>query len=129
VGLFEPLGDVGTQSAAAHLAAAFARVGKSVVMVNLDLRRARENGPVGPGVADVLEGRVVLDELIDEGEAGRVDRLHAGIPSREPADLVADPGMCVGLVQQLQERADAELVPGQPRVYARSRAARVTDGG
>jgi Mrp family chromosome partitioning ATPase/capsular polysaccharide biosynthesis protein len=58
----------GKSTTAANVAVAMARAGRHVVLIDLDLRRPNLerlfNLPPGPGVTEVLQGKVPLDEAV-----------------------------------------------------------------
>jgi capsular exopolysaccharide synthesis family protein len=105
----------------ANLAVAFAQAGRSVIVVEGDLRRPRLGTyfdiPTGaPGFADAVDNgassRDIAASLVDSGIAGlRV--LPAGRSTREPADLLASDELSP-VFAHLRSLADIVLVDTPP---------------
>jgi capsular exopolysaccharide synthesis family protein len=123
----------GKSTVLANLALAFAQIGRSVVAVDLDLRRPVLGPLVGAsatvGVADVLAGTATLEhalfpvplrleaEAADSPPGGQLLVLTAGTPPADPGDLVARP-MVGELLAELRRRADLVLVDAPPLLEA-----------
>ena len=123
----------GKSTVLANLALAFAQAGRSVVAVDLDLRRPALGSLVGAnapvGVADVLAGTTSLEQALvpvslrTEGEAaaqpsaGQLLVLTAGTPPADPADVVARPAVRE-LIDELRRRADLVLLDAPPLLQA-----------
>lgn len=108
----------GKTTLAASLAAAGARAGRSVVLVDLDLRHpsvARElNIPVKAGIVELLEGGCTLDDalLAHPGEA-RLHVLPISRPAASPGDLLVSPELRT-LIADLCLRHDIVLLDLPP---------------
>ena len=88
-------GGEGTTSTVAHLAAALAEVGQSVVAVSADLRRPRLqlyfDRPREPGLTDVLRGAPDVRHLTDLNLTTAIQGVRfvaSGAPVRNPAPLI-----------------------------------------
>lgn len=105
----------------ANLAVALARAGRSVILVEADLRRPRvhtyfEIPDASPGFADLVESDATTDAiqaaLIETPYRGlRV--LPAGTSDSEPADLLAGDTL-QGVLARLREQADFVLLDSPP---------------
>ena len=97
----------------AQLGRSLARSGKSVIIVDADLRRPSQNQLFASdekiGLADVLLGRAPLDDALVKSDTDRLAILHSGSSDKDPADLVSLPYM-KSLVNDLCRRADVVLV-------------------
>ena len=121
----------GKSTTIANLAVAFARSGRRVALVDLDLRRPiiasffDVEGRVG--VTDVVLGTVSLDDALvsvaleQQGfdasrvtrELGALDVLPAGTIPPDPAEFVGSPGLAETLAA-LRERVDLVLIDAPP---------------
>jgi non-specific protein-tyrosine kinase len=129
----------GKSTTVANLAVAFARAGKRVALVDLDLRRpvlARFFGLKGPGLTNVALGHAPLEEALTQiviadppplrrraapagggngngnrtGElSGLLEVLPSGPIPPDPGEFVSSPALGVTL-QALRERCDVVLV-------------------
>lgn len=131
-----PLGGEGKSTTVANLAVAFARAGRRVVLVDLDLRRsaldrffAHDDPEIGaPGLTHVVLGRATLEEAllpvpIDGVEVGfepstngrpvLLEVLRSGPPMPNPAEFVASRGL-EDILADLAERADIVLIDAAP---------------
>ncbi len=97
----------------AQLGRSLARSGKSVILVDADLRRPTQNTLFASdekiGLADVLLGRATLDEALVKSDTERLALLHSGSCDKDPADVVSLPYMQT-LINDLCRRADVVLV-------------------
>jgi polysaccharide biosynthesis transport protein len=122
-----------------NLAVAFAQTGKSVVLVDLDLRRPRVHQllqtPQVPGLTDLLKDPSRLDEVLvefddrrvfgdsDLGDSrGRLQVLPSGFIPPNPGELVASPRL-LELLNQLSLRADIVLIDSPPMLHVGDAAA------
>lgn len=91
-----------------NLAAALGSGNSRVLVIDADLRRPSTHThlrrAIGPGLTDVLEGRLSLAQTIRPYDAGRFDVLHAGGTPASPARL-------------LESKAFAELLDEMRRTY------------
>jgi receptor protein-tyrosine kinase len=104
----------GKSTVVAHLAAAMARSGRQVVAVDADLRRPTLHRFFDldnrRGLADVLEGRATLDEMVESTRVPGLRVLPSGqTPPAPVVDLLDSPHMEV-LLQELGEECDLILV-------------------
>src|SRR5262249_14760149 len=77
----------------AKLAAAFAKTGRKVVLVDADMRRPRLHRVFGvaraPGLAEVLANKARLSEALLRPKGEEFDLLPAGALPENPTDLLA----------------------------------------
>jgi capsular polysaccharide biosynthesis protein/Mrp family chromosome partitioning ATPase len=125
-------------SVVANVGAALARSGKRVVCVDADVRRPRLDRAFGltkesPGLVDVLEGDVDLDEALHEiellqpGSNGAAPVEHSGrlwvlLAGRPPSPLtdVFTPETVSRLVERLYHQADTVVFDSPPLPVAES---------
>jgi len=118
------LEEEGKSTTVANLALAFAQAGKSVALVDLDLRRPRLEQVFGleqaPGVVQAVLGQSSLDEALHRvstpDSAGSLDVLTCGSPPPNPGEFVASRRL-PELLAQLAERADLVLVDSPPLLH------------
>lgn len=103
----------GKTTVSANLAASFAQAGRSVVLVDADLRRPRVNQVFGldraPGLAELLAGTGVVDETIQRVADGGFDVIPSGEIPGNPAELLASPLLDL-LLSRLKARYDTVLI-------------------
>lgn len=108
----------GKTTLSTNLAISVARSGRSVVIVDADLRRPRlgdvfELDPEAPGLATVLAGDAELDDVIcDLGPAMPAVIPAGGLPE-DPSELLDQP-LLVDLLDQLRARYDYVVVDTPP---------------
>ncbi|MFJ2739465.1 polysaccharide biosynthesis tyrosine autokinase [Streptomyces sp. NPDC087440] len=106
----------GKTSTSVNLAAAIALDGRSVCLVDADLRRPRVAGHLGlvegAGLTSVLVGAVELTDVLQNGPGG-MKVLAAGEVPPNPAELLASGQMGVVLAE-LAGRFDAVIVDTAP---------------
>ncbi len=108
----------------ANLAAVAARAGRSVALVDLDLRRPGQNAlfgstDSGPGLTDVLRGEVSLDEALlpvrlagdhgSETAGGGLSVLRSGPVPADPGAIAASDGLEL-LIESLKDGFGFDLV-------------------
>jgi uncharacterized protein involved in exopolysaccharide biosynthesis/Mrp family chromosome partitioning ATPase len=102
------------------LGTALARAGRSVVLVDADLAHptlhARLDLPLGPGLAEAIDGRVFRDAVTLPGGEPGLFVLPAGAAalSAEAADRLLDSPGAARLLDGLTRRFDAVLVVAAP---------------
>ena len=110
-----PTGAEGTTTTVAQLAAALAEIGQSVLAVSADLRGASLHHffdrPIEPGLVDILQGRVALEDLQLGTPVNGVDLLSSGTPVENPAPLLDRVGEVLRAARTL---ADVVLVDAPP---------------
>lgn len=109
----------GKTTVATNLAAAMARTGKQVLLVDTDLRRPQVGERMGIeaefGLGAVLAGERTLDEaikVVDVGN-GTVRVLPAGPPPPNPSELIASQRMR-SLLVELAERFELVVIDSTP---------------
>jgi Mrp family chromosome partitioning ATPase/capsular polysaccharide biosynthesis protein len=126
----------GKSTTAANLAVAFARAGRRVILVDLDLRHAGLHRffktPPVPGIAEVISGGAGLDDvltpiIVSEGPSngpveasngkattrGSLQLLAAGTPPRDPGEFVAETALA-DVLTELRGRAEVVLIDAPP---------------
>jgi capsular exopolysaccharide synthesis family protein len=111
------LPDEGKSTVAANLALTLARAGRSVVLVEADLRRprvARYLGRVsGVGLTNVLNGTAGLEDVLQPSGDDGPTFLAAGPTPPNPSELLSSAAMS-DVVSRLLEQADMVLLDGAP---------------
>ncbi len=107
----------GRSAVAGGLAAATARAGHRVALVDADPLRPGVAGvlglPDGPGLTDVLAGDSSLEHALRLAADGAVDVLTAGTVALAPDDVHGGPGL-PGLLRTLRDSHDVVVVVGPP---------------
>jgi Mrp family chromosome partitioning ATPase len=126
----------GKSTTSVNLAIAFARAGKRVVLLDLDLRRPAIDRMLGledrPGITDVALGHATLEEAITSialtegaaaavqgngGESGLLDGVlevvTSGPTPPNPGEFISSPRLG-DLVARLRERSDLLLIDTAP---------------
>jgi capsular exopolysaccharide synthesis family protein len=111
----------GKTTVAVNLAIAFARAGKTVVLIDADLRQPQMMArfglePQAVGLGGVLTGQVTLGEAIreiDEPGDGKLYLLPAGAPPPNPSELMAS-GQMRDLLDAIDEVADVTIIDTPP---------------
>jgi polysaccharide biosynthesis transport protein len=120
-----PMSNEGKSTTAANLAVAFARAGRHVLLVDLDLRRPTLDKFFDlrglPGVVDVLDGDVSIDDVLIAEQStenspdvrGSLHVLPAGRVSSEAGELLLTRGLN-SLLDRLAKQADIVLIDSPP---------------
>jgi succinoglycan biosynthesis transport protein ExoP len=123
----------GKTTTAANLAAAMARTGLRVILVECDLRRPRSIEMIGlvggVGLTDVLVGRASHDEVVQRVDHVGIDVLGSGPTPPNPSELLASPAMS-RLLRDLSATYDRVILDAPPLVPVTDAAvlARAADG-
>ena len=105
----------GKSVAAAQLARSMAEAGKSVILVDANLRRPVQNilfqtGETG-GLTDVLSGQLPLDEAIATSNVEGLSILTSGVSQQNPTTLLSHPRLAA-IMEALRYKADVVIVDG-----------------
>lgn len=107
----------GKSTVTSNLAVAFAQVGRSVIIVNADLRRPSVHKmfqvPDGVGLTSVLVGQATVQEALRDTQVPNVRLLTAGPTPPNPAELLESQRM-QAVMQELREYADIILYDAPP---------------
>ncbi|MCU1473897.1 polysaccharide biosynthesis tyrosine autokinase [Amnibacterium sp.] len=107
----------GKSTTAANLAIAAANVGRSVLLVDADLRRPKVATYMGldgrVGLTDVLIGRVELDQALQSWGDGTLQVLPAGAMPPNPGEVVQSQAMAE-LIRRVSERFDLVIIDSPP---------------
>jgi capsular exopolysaccharide synthesis family protein len=107
---------VGKTSTVEGLARALSRGDRQVVLVDGDMRAAtlseRLKYPNHPGIVDVLQGRLTLDEALVQLDEGLW--LLPSVPSRTNAATLLSGSGTFSLMAELRERFDVVLIDSPP---------------
>jgi succinoglycan biosynthesis transport protein ExoP len=110
-------GGEGKTTLSAHLAARCANAGTSTLLIDADLRRASLGRlldvPTGPGLADVMDGEIGLEEALITVQAGGFHFLSAGTPGRDPARVLTSSRLA-SLIETLRATYDLVLIDSPP---------------
>jgi capsular exopolysaccharide synthesis family protein len=111
------LPDEGTTTTALCVARLHARAGGRALLIDCDLRSPRQHELAGvanqPGLTDVLQGKLALDQVLhlDERSGALLVAAGSGVP--DPKQLLASEAMRQ-LVRQAAEDYDLVLLDGPP---------------
>jgi capsular exopolysaccharide synthesis family protein len=114
-----PLKGDGKTTVATNLASAVARGGKTVILVDADLRHPQVDARIGEraesGLGAVLVGEMDLDEALVQTEIadGRLQLLPSGAPPPNPSELIGSDRMR-WLLDQLEGKADLVIIDTPP---------------
>ncbi len=117
IAITSPVANEGKSNIACNLAIAMARGGRSVLLVEADLRRPRSGQYLGlrdaEGLTTVLSGRARLEEVVQQFGEGGPMILPAGPLPPHPSELLAS-GRCKELLSRLREYYDVVLLDLPP---------------
>ncbi|WP_233800099.1 polysaccharide biosynthesis tyrosine autokinase [Paraburkholderia sp. HP33-1] len=117
IALTGPHSEVGKSFLASNLAAVMATDGKRVAIVDADMRRGDVHRFFGahasPGLAEVLEGDVAVEDALIRNVAPDVDLLPCGSYPSKPADLLHS-ARFAALIEQLSLRYDRVIIDTPP---------------
>ncbi|HEU4587936.1 MAG TPA: polysaccharide biosynthesis tyrosine autokinase [Gemmatimonadales bacterium] len=115
-----PLPGDGKTTSAANLACSLARRGERVVLIDADLRRGTLSSllrvPSEPGLADVLQGRLTLEQTVRRQHmdgAGDLYYITSGRRSPLPGHLLKSERLRE-VLQQLREECDRVVIDTPP---------------
>lgn len=107
----------GKSSIAIGLAYMMALAGRRVAIVDADLRNSSVHRALGmensPGLADLLEGKVELDQVLQFTSVPRVGVIVAGFSFESPAEVLQSPRMYLAL-RALADNFDMIVVDSPP---------------
>jgi len=107
----------GKSLTAINLASALARQGKSVILVDADLRKPaiheRLQVPNEQGLSDVLAGKIGVSEALQDAGLDGLRVLTSGRPDENAADLLAS-GRLEHIMAELRGMADLVVVDSPP---------------
>jgi len=103
----------GKSVTAAELARSMAQSGKSVILVDANLRRPSQNllfqtGETG-GLTDVLSGQLPLDEAIATSNVENLSILNSGVSTQNPTVLLSQPRLA-SVMEALRFKADVVII-------------------
>ena len=103
----------GKSVTAAELARSMAEAGKSVILVDANLRRPSQNvlfqtGESG-GLTDVLSGQLPLDEAIATSNVENLSILNSGVSTQNPTVLLSQPRLA-SVMEALRFKADVVII-------------------
>jgi capsular exopolysaccharide synthesis family protein len=123
----------GTTAVACGLAIAMAETGARVLLVDANLRSPGVGRYLsmesGPGLTDVLAGRMAVTDVLQDPLDGRLTVLPPGDHLRDPGEVLASPSLGTTM-RGLTERFDVVLVDAPPLHGVADAAvlSKVTDG-
>ncbi|EQB04478.1 hypothetical protein L288_13885 [Sphingobium quisquiliarum P25] len=107
----------GKSTCAYAVALNFARSGRRVLFIDADLRRPTLHRAIGlpndKGLASVLAGETTLNDAIRYGVVDRLDVLTGGQPTRNPAELLAQP-VLASIIAAAEQSYDLVVIDSAP---------------
>jgi capsular exopolysaccharide synthesis family protein len=111
----------GKSVTAANLAVAMARAGRSVILVDADIRRPNQHSffgvPISPGLTEVLDDGVCLEDVIQSTPVKNLKLIASGAVSANPAELLGSPKM-QELIDGLHRHPDFVIFDSPPMLSA-----------
>jgi succinoglycan biosynthesis transport protein ExoP len=99
------------------LAQGLARLGRSVVIIDADIRRPNVHRLFGiknaAGVSTILSGSGTIDEVLHRGLAPNIDVIVAGLIPPNPSELLASSALA-RMIEELRGRYDHVMVDSAP---------------
>ena len=112
-----PAAGDGKSTLAQNFAVALAQSGKKTIIIESDFRRPKVHKltgvPVGPGIIDVLRGKVEMDDAIHSTEVENHFVMPCGSRPNNPSELLAMPEY-EQLLEVLREKFDYVIVDTPP---------------
>jgi capsular exopolysaccharide synthesis family protein len=103
----------GKSLTSAYMARSLALSGRTVVLVDADMRRPAMNRLFNTaetsGLADVLIGRIPVGEAIVRSDTENLFVVHSGTPSRNPSELLSRPQV-PEVIDSLRDIADIVII-------------------
>jgi len=103
----------GKSLSAAQLARTMARTTRRVVLIDADMRRPQQNILFNTdehyGLADILAGKMKIDDVLVASDTENLLLLHSGVPTRNPTELISQLAMSE-ILEQLRIEADILIV-------------------
>lgn len=97
----------------AELARSLARSGKSVLLIDADMRRGTQhklfNTAEPHGLADVLHGKMSIQDAIVASDTENLVVLHSGTPDQNPTELIGQPRLAE-MLAFLRTQVDIVLI-------------------
>lgn len=107
----------GKSAMTASLARMLAASGRSIVLVDADLRAPKVDSMLGlqlsPGLANLLEGDADLEEVLQRDRVSSAFVIPAGTTQRSPVELLSSPAM-TRLLHDLSARFSFVLIDSPP---------------
>lgn len=107
----------GKTTVASNLALIASHTGKSVILVDADLRKPRVHEVFRvsdePGLTDVLSGRLGVDDVLQPLDGERLTLMTSGPKPTSPSELLGSAAM-VELIQELERRYDLVIIDSPP---------------
>ena len=122
-----PVPGDGKSTVATNLAISIAQSGRSVLLIDADMRRPRISKLFGQlsqlGLADVLRGDATLQEVLLDGPIPNLKLLASSLPASDPAELLSSVAFS-SLIESLRSKFEY-IVIDTPPLLAVSDAASV----
>ncbi|QDT06016.1 Tyrosine-protein kinase YwqD [Rubripirellula lacrimiformis] len=107
----------GKSTTISNLAISFARAGKSVLLIDADMRRpviaGLFNVAESPGLSDVLRGEISADTAIKPSEIPNLNLMANGSPTSDPAELLESARFSM-MLSEMSLHFDLVLIDAPP---------------